>query len=333
MKQKITIILFCIIALLQNVTAQNNVTTLNDVGRIVLNATTIENTNVPVEAKQMLQNKLQQIATNNGVGGNSYNPRFIITAKANIISKNIVAGPPQAIALTVEFTFFIGDAMDNMVYANSTKTYKAVGSNENKAFIEAINQINVRSEDLKTFVEEGKNKIVNWYNTQCDFILKKAETLVTQQQYQEAIYTLMAVPDVCKDCYTKCNDATKPIFAAYQSSECNKKLNQAKQQWNVSQNSTTAKEVADILIQIYPDAPCYKEAETLAKTIKEKLDADAQKEWEFKMKTYNDKLAKEKLEYNDKIALEKQRLETYKQVAIEYAKKQPQTIIYNKLAW
>jgi hypothetical protein len=307
---------------LQNVTAQNNATTLNDVGRIVLNATTIENTNVPAEAKQILQNKLQQIATNNGVGGNSYKPRFIITAKANIVNKNIVAGPPQAIALTVEFTFFIGDAMDNMVYANTTKIYKAVGSNENKAFIEAINQINVKNEDLKTFVEEGKNKIANWYNTQCDFILKKAETLTMQQQYQEAIYTLLAVPDVCKDCYTKCNDAIKPIFVAYQSSECNKKLNEAKQKWNVSPNSTTAEEVADILIQIYPDAPCYKEAETLAKTIKEKLDADTKREWEFKMK-----------KYDDKIAMEKQQLETYKQIALEYAKKQPQTIIYNKLTW
>lgn len=322
MKQRITLILFVITSFFQNVIAQSNSINLNDVDRIILNATTIENSNVPNDAKQILQSKLQQIATTNSLSGNSYNPRYIITAKANVLSKNVVAGPPQSIALNVEFVFFIGDAIDNIIYSTTNKTFKAVGSNENKAFIEAINQINTKDEIFKPLIEEGKNKIVNWYSTQCDFIIKNAETLATQEKYQEAIYTLISVPQVCKDCYTKCQDANKPIYIAYQNKECNKKLNEAKQKWSAEPTQKTAKVVATLLSLIYPDAPCYNEAEKLAEEVKKKIEDTEKKEWEFKMK-----------KYNDNIEMEKQKLEIYKSVATEYAKRQPQTIIYNRINW
>lgn len=322
MKQRITLILFVITSFFQNITAQSNSINLNDVDRIILNATTIENSNVPNEAKQILQNKLLQIATTNSLGGNSYNPRYIITAKANVLSKNIIAGPPQSIALNVEFVFFIGDAIDNIIYATTSKNFKAVGNNENKAFIEAIGQINIKDEVFKSFIEEGKNKIVNWYSTQCDFIIKNAETLATQEKYQEAIYTLICVPQVCKECYTKCHNSIQPIYIAYQNKECNKKLTEAKQKWNADPTKKSAKEVATLLSSIHPDAPCYNEAVKLAEVVKKKIEDEEKKEWEFKMR-----------KYNDNVEMEKQKLETYKTIAAEYAKRQPQTIIYNRINW
>jgi hypothetical protein len=37
--------------------------------------------------------------------------------------------------------------------------------------------------------------------------------------------------------------------------------------------------------------------------------------------------------YNDKINLEKKRIDAYKDIAVEYAKNQPKTITYNNIYW
>jgi len=55
----------------------------------------------------MLKNKLDQIATKNGIGGSEVNPRFIITAEVNITTKDIIPGPPQMIAQNLDITFLL----------------------------------------------------------------------------------------------------------------------------------------------------------------------------------------------------------------------------------
>ena len=176
---------------------------LDDFGRIILNAYLPNTIGIPSEAKNMLLSKLNQIASNNGMAGSVINPRFVITANVSIGTKDIIAGPPQMIAQNMDLTLFVGDAVTNTIFSNTTISLKGVGTNENKGFIEAFKMINVKQKDILACLEEGKNKIINYYATNCDFILKNAQTLVKQEQYDEAIYTLSLVPEVCKDCYFK----------------------------------------------------------------------------------------------------------------------------------
>lgn len=70
---------------------------LDDFGRIIINTYIPENSSIPAEAKKALETKLNQITTNNGMGGSAVNPRFIITAVLNVTTKDIVPGPPQMI--------------------------------------------------------------------------------------------------------------------------------------------------------------------------------------------------------------------------------------------
>ena len=57
---------------------------LDDFGRIILNTYLPENIALPAEAKNLLNTKLNQITSNNGMGGSQINPRFIITANVNV---------------------------------------------------------------------------------------------------------------------------------------------------------------------------------------------------------------------------------------------------------
>lgn len=319
MKEIKILIAFLLITI--SISAQNS--SPSDVGRIILNSVILEKENkIPEEAKSSLLNKLTQIAANNGIGGNSISPRFIIASKINVTSKDIVAGPPQMIALNLEVFFFIGDAIENNIYANTSVTLKGVGINENKAFIDAIKNINVKNKQFSELTSSGKNKIVEYYENKCDFILKKAEELSNQLKFESAIYELMQIPEVNKNCYIKCIDAVGAIYKKMIDRNCNLNLNDAKAKWNVNQNSKGAEEVGKILAQIEPNAECFKEAFQLSETIRKKIEADEKRDWDFKMQQNKD--AKE---------LEKQQLEAARAVAITYLKNQPKTIVYNTLLW
>ncbi|MEG1910629.1 MAG: hypothetical protein RR190_06625, partial [Bacteroidales bacterium] len=61
----------------------------------------------PQGANTYLSNKLIQAAVANGVAAGPDFSRFFITAQFAMLSKDIVAGPPQQIALNMEVTLYI----------------------------------------------------------------------------------------------------------------------------------------------------------------------------------------------------------------------------------
>jgi hypothetical protein len=335
---------------------------LDDFGRIILNTYLPDNLAIPTEAKNLFLTKLNQITTNNGMGGSQANPRFIITANINIGTKDIIAGPPQMIAQNLEITLIVGDAITNTIFSNTILNLKGVGTNENKAFIEALKTINPKNKEVITFLEEGKKKILNYYSTNCDFIIKDAQTLVEQEKYDDAIYQLSLVPDVCQDCYFKCLDTLVSIYQQKIDADCKVKFNEAKITWATAQNPIGAEKAGDILNTVNPMATCQSEISEFIKTIDAKLKADEKARWQFKMKQYADKIAAQKEQARiaeekgkrddiyrenqskrDAIAQEKQanrnfeldklRVNSYREIAVERAKNQPRTVTYNNIIW
>jgi len=357
MKKFIAVLILTFVAISSNAQVK-----LDDFGRIVLNTYLPDNIAIPTEAKNLLLTKLNQITSNNGMGGSQANPRFIITANVNVGTKDIIAGPPQMIAQNLDVTLFTGDAVTNTIFSNTTLSLKGVGTNENKAFIDALKTINPKNKEVIAFLEEGKTKIINYYSTNCDFIIKDAQALVKQEKYDEAIFQLSLVPDVCKDCYFKCLDTLTQIYQQKIDADCIVKLNEAKVTWTASQTLNGAEKAGDILSTINPMANCQTDVTAFINAIDAKLKADEKARWQFKMKQYADKIAAQKEQVRiaeekskrddvyrenqsqrDAVAQEKQsqrnydldknRISAYRDVAVEYAKNQPKTITYNNICW
>jgi hypothetical protein len=295
---------------------------LDDFGRIVLNTYLPDNIVLPSEAKDLLLSKLNQITSNNGMGGSQVNPRFIITANVNVGTKDIIAGPPQMIAQNIDITFFVGDALTNTVFSNTTLSLKGVGTNENKAFIDALKTINPKNKEVLAFLEEGKNKIINYYSTNCDFIIKEAQTLSEQYKFDEAICNLMLVPETCKECYFKSKDEASVIFKKKIESDCNEKLKQAQLDWAAEPNINGAKKAAVILSTIIPSDKCKVEISKLSDEIKHKLQEDQKKKYDFDM-----------LEMQKKYDTEQKRLDAVREIALEQAKNQAKTFLYHNIYW
>jgi hypothetical protein len=222
------------------------------------------------------------------MGGSTINPRFVIMANIAVITKDIVAGPPQMLSYNLEVTFFIADAIDLKKFANSTIEIKGVGTNENKAYIDAIKNINVKNKNIIAFIEEGKSKIIDFYNTQCDFIIKDAESYSKKGEYDAAILKLATVPDVCEKCYITCMDKMNEIYQQKIDKECLLIMREANNVWLANPNVNGAEKVSEILNKISPFSTCEPDASMLMKKIENKLAATEKANWDFKMKKYND---------------------------------------------
>jgi hypothetical protein len=244
--------------------AQNSVEKADDFGRIALNVFIPDDvlSDFP-SAKKILDQRLQAIASMNGMGGNEAFPRFIITGNAYATFDEVLDGMPPKHVKTLEVMLSIGDGIEGVQFSSEVIEVKGVDDSENKAFIAALKKINPRNKDLKTFIDSAKEKIIAYYNSKCDFILKEAETLNANKDYDNALATLIEVPEVCKECYEKSMDYSKEVFKAKVENECNLKISDAnaliaQDQWD---------QAASVLVGVTPDMACFPEVATLQKKI------------------------------------------------------------------
>lgn len=239
--------------------AQNSEGKADDLARISLTPIIPDELQtVPKYAKKMLQNKLKQVATRNGLGGGA-NPRFIITADVDILTKDITPAAPPKTAVTLQVNFYIADVVEQKIFSSAVLEVKGVGTNENKAYISGIKQIAPRNPQVRHFIEQGKTKIIEYYNSQCDNIITDAQTKASMKDYGRAIFTLTSIPDVCKECYDKAMALVPDVYQQYMDDQCQKDLGKAK----AAYGSKNIDETMMWLSKIQPDSKCYEDAQTL----------------------------------------------------------------------
>jgi hypothetical protein len=302
--------------------SQNNLGKSDDAGRVVLN-TYIPNQieGLTESAKTNLSNKLSQIATKAGMGGSASNPRFIITANVVVLTKDITPTAPPMHAYTLEITFYIGDGIEGTKFASTSLNLKGVGETETKAYNSALKNLNVNDKRYQTFIEEGKNKIIEYYNSKCDFIIKQAEMQTTKNDFDSAIATLTAIPEVCKDCYDKAMNAVGPIYKQQIDRQCKLDFAEAKNAWNVSLDATAAEQASVYLAKIDPNSSCYNDAQTFSNTIAKRINELDKREWNFKMKVQQ-----------DDVNLQKATIKAARDIGVAYGNNQPK-VVYNVRGW
>jgi len=299
--------------------AQNNQGKSDDAGRIALASVVSDQIDgLTPSAQSNLQNKLNQIATKSGMGGSSLSQRFIITANVVVLTKDITATAPPMQAYTLDVTLYIGDGIEGKLFSSTSVTLKGVGETETKAYMAALKNLKTSDPRYQTFIEQGKNKIIEYYNSQCDFIIKEAEMLASKNEFDAAISKLVGIPEVCKECYDKAMDAVGPIYQKQIDRDCKIKLLEAQGIWNASQDINAAESVGAILATIDPDASCFGEIQSLSKKIEAKVKQIDDREWKYILKEQ---------------AQESERIEAYRAIGVAYGNNQPQNVAYNYKGW
>ena len=303
--------------------AQNDKGKSDDLARIALNAYIPDQVEgLTPGARNSLETKLSQIATANGMGGSALNPRFIITANVVVLTKDITATAPPMQAYTLEITLYIGDGIDGTKFASFPVTLKGVGENETKAYMAALRNLKTSDPQYQTFIDKGKTKIIEYYNSRCDFIIKEAQSLASQSQYDAAIYKLTSVPEVCAECFNKCMDAVAPIFQKRIDKDCLVRLAAANNIWSANQDVNSANQAGEVLAYIDPQAACYKEAQALTEKMAKRVLEIDKREWNFKLKVQQ-----------DGVDISKLAISAARDVGVAYGNGQPKSIVYNTRGW
>ncbi len=300
---------------------QNNLDKTDDFARIQLSTFVSEKIDgFPSAAKNLLKNKLSKIATINGLGG-TQNSRFIITSNISVLFQEVLPGPPRKVALTLEVNFYIGDGIEGTLFSSETMTIKGVGNSDTKAYIAALKQIKTKNPIFQDFLNNGKTKIIEFYNDKCDFVLKNAEMQANKNDFDAAIATLTSIPEVCKDCYEKAMSSVQPIFQKKIDRQCKLDLAEAKNIWNVSLDASAAEKASVYLAKIDPNSSCYNDALNFSNVIAKRINDLDKREWNFKMKVQQ-----------DNVNLQNASIKAARDIGVAYAKNQPK-VVYNIRGW
>jgi hypothetical protein len=293
--------------------AQNTEWTMDDVGRIAVTPVLPDQAeDISATTRQNLLNRLQRIATEEGLGAVSRDSRFLLVVSIDVISKDITPTAPPMVAMNMDLGLLIVDYETKTTFSSAVVSLKGVGQNETKAMMQGLKGLRSNNAEVSNFMATGKRKIIEYYNSQCDFIIKQAQTLAGMQQFEKALYQLINVPEVCRDCYFKAMDEAQVVFDQYQDFLCDQNLQKARAVWAANPNSAGANAVAPYLAALQPSAKCYADAEVLVQEISLKVRQDEQRDWSFKLQ-----------QWNDQVDLSSQRIEAYRQVGVAYGNNQP----------
>jgi hypothetical protein len=136
-------------------------------------------------------------------------------------------------------------------------------------------------------IATGKEKILAFYNAQCETILSEAQTLATQKKYSEAIAQLLLVPSECKECFEKAQKAIEPIYKAETERTCNETLAKMKAELGKYEDA----KALDIYAQIPKDAPCFREADAIVQKHLANLKPEEKRKFDLEREKYKDEQA------------------------------------------
>lgn len=268
------------------------------------------------KALSKIESKIQHIVSKNGISGRGYSNEFLIYPKFEIFDEAVVEGMRNLVVVEVEFNLYIQQYSTKKVFSSYSKSLRGSGFSKAKAIVDAISKISSSDPKMEAFITTGKERILAYYQNNCDQIKGDSDALISMKQYQQAIALLTSVPREAKDCYASIQGKTVEAYNAYQLQRCSENILKAKTELA---NNNFARALR-VLSLIDPSFTCATEAESLIKNTAEKVDAKEQKEWNFMYKRYTDRQN-----------MERYRMDTMEEIAKAYYRSKPQTVIYKSL--
>ena len=290
--------------------------------RIAISAVLPDNVSIPQASINMLQNKMKTIITTNGFA-DEIEQRFVMTANIDILEQG--HNSAGMLMQKMIITFYVGDILENKVYSSAVINVLGVGQSDIKACNMAFQKISPSIPEIKQALNEANKKIIDYYTTHYSDLISEVNRLVEMGQFDEAITKLITVPSVCVESYNDAQNRSVEIYhkkmnalAAQQKAKTDKEglvlIQQAKAAWSSKQDYESASNALTILAQIDPEAGCIEEANKFIQSINDKLRTDerneataaaaiAKRNWEFKMRQYEDNLEMAKQKQADKTAI------------------------------
>lgn len=183
----------------------------------------ISNNNINDASASLLYNRLNQAVSLNGLASTDNSNRFLLITTVSVLSVEPTATMPVSYVAEIEISMFIVDNVKKILMSQEILTKKGVSDNETKAVQEAIKSLKARDPKLKKMITVAKNRIIDYYNNECEEVMETINTYLEMEMYDEALNELNAIPqiDAELDCYKNSIDILSKISKEQQSSSNN----------------------------------------------------------------------------------------------------------------
>ena len=291
---------------------------------------------------EILTQKLNNIISQNGIQSQMGQSRFVLTCNVTEESKNVLATSPTQIAYVLNVYLYLGDGETGTKYINESFQTKGVGNTEEKAYRNAIKNIQAKSQQMTEFVGKGSAKILDYYEKNREQILSSIRSCVAGNNLEQAAYELCLIPQEC----TYYNDVQTILGKVSDRIVDNKSSDfflQAKSVWASEQNESTANQVADLITQIDANASCYAEAHKFLESVTVRMEQLNNREWAARQRQLSHEREMEMVRENNRntetqMRIQAQRntniavIKAVRDVAVEYAKRRPR-VVYHVHGW
>ena len=172
--------------------------TEQDIGKIVIGVNVPDNGTGEInQLSDFLEKKLLNLCAQGGFASFS-NYCFYISPNIVVESIDVAEGGMKNVYI-VKGNLYLTIQDDATVYASTSIPFKGTATSEAKALKNAITALEYR--DLQAVLQKSKEKILEYFEGHKSSIFAKAEALYRSNQYDEAITTLMMVPEDLTDLY------------------------------------------------------------------------------------------------------------------------------------
>lgn len=159
--------------------------------------------NISGNAAEMLYNRLNQAVSLNGMASIDNSNKFLLIPSVTVVSIEPTATVPVQYVAEVEIVLSLVDDSRKILIAQEILTKKGIAENETKAVNEAVGALKGRDARLKKLIVNGKNKILEYYNAECESVVAIITKYIEMGMYDEALNELNAIPQIGTemDCY------------------------------------------------------------------------------------------------------------------------------------
>lgn len=184
----------------------------SDIGNINLVVVVPESSDVLGETELgKLETRIARMVTKNGVGASGQSD-FLIYPEFEIFSEEVLDGLNPLTVIEGELSLFVKQMSSSKLFGSCTVSVRGMGNTPDKARSNCIRELSTSDRSITEMLSEAKEKIVAYYEANCDLILEKALAQSNMEQYAESIGTLLQIPEACSECYSL---ATERVLAAY----------------------------------------------------------------------------------------------------------------------
>ena len=291
---------------------------------------------------EILFQKLDNIVMQNGIQSRMGQSRFVMTCNVTEESKEVISTVPTQIAYVLDINLIIGDGETGTKYTNESFRTKGIGQTEEKAYRNAIKNLGAKSNKMKNFVNDGKARILAYYEENREKILSSVQASVDGKDLERASYELFLIPQECSY-YDDVQKLMGKINGRIVDNNSSDLLLKAKSIWASEQNENTANQVADIITQIDANATCYSDAHRFMKSVTERMEQLNNREWiarqrqlkherEMEMIRENNRTTESQMSIKAQKDIRNATIRAVRDVAVEYAKHRPHNV-YNIHGW